>query len=112
MVIMGGYVVRNSYDFDCPDETEFWHVIKDSFGGMEELSSKMRNQVRKSMRECDFRIISYHEVSEKGYSVFRASVEGYKIKPYIPSEEAFRQGTINAGNQREYWGVFLKTQIH
>ena len=36
----GGLMVRNTYDFDCPGETCFWHVIKDRFGGMEELTSK------------------------------------------------------------------------
>lgn len=42
----GGFVFRNDYDFDCGEETYFWHVIKDYFGGLEELSSKMRNQVK------------------------------------------------------------------
>jgi len=104
----GGFVIRNCYDFDCIDKTEFWHVIKDSFGGMDELSGKMRNQVRRSMRECDFRRMTYREVAEKGYKVYRASGEGYRIKPTIPSEEAFRQATIDNGDKREYWGVFIK----
>ncbi|CDA57052.1 unknown [Prevotella sp. CAG:604] len=42
-------MVRNTYDFDCDKETLFWYVIKDKFGGMEELSSKKRNQVKKSL---------------------------------------------------------------
>lgn len=43
----GGLMIRNAGDFDCGQETSFWYVIKDSFGGMEELSSKMRNQMKK-----------------------------------------------------------------
>lgn len=53
--------MRNAYDFDCHEATSFWYVIKDSFGGMEELSSKMRNQVRKSLKTYDVRRISREE---------------------------------------------------
>ena len=45
-------MVRNTYDFDCDKETSFWYVIKDKFGGMEELSSKKRNQVKKSLLQA------------------------------------------------------------
>lgn len=41
----GGVMVRNTYDFDCKEETSFWYVIKDSFDGMEELSSRCRGKV-------------------------------------------------------------------
>ena len=45
-------MVRNTYDFDCDKETSFWYVIKDKFGGMEELSSKKCNQVKKSLLQA------------------------------------------------------------
>ena len=51
----GGWLVRNTYDFDCGEETGFWYVVKDSFRGMEELSSKMRNQLRRSLANYAFR---------------------------------------------------------
>lgn len=47
----GGIFIRNVYDFDTNYETSFWYVIKDSFGGMEELSSKMRNQVKNVLKQ-------------------------------------------------------------
>ena len=31
----GGLMVRNTYDFDYPQETHFWNLIKDQFGGLE-----------------------------------------------------------------------------
>lgn len=43
MLSRGGLLVENQYDFDCKEETSAWFVIKDSFGGMDELSSNMRN---------------------------------------------------------------------
>jgi hypothetical protein len=39
-IVKYGGVLRNVYDWDCGHETSFWYVIKDSFVGMEELSSK------------------------------------------------------------------------
>ena len=37
---MGGCLLRNVYNWASMYKTSFWFVIKDSFGGMEELSSK------------------------------------------------------------------------
>ncbi len=51
-------MIRNAYDFDCPEITSFWYVIKDSFSGMEELSSKMRNQVKKCFKTMNVTKIS------------------------------------------------------
>lgn len=55
----GGYFIRNIYNFDTSAETSFWYVIKDSFGGLEELSTGARRDVRKSLRIYDaFQITS------------------------------------------------------
>ena len=66
----GGLMVRNVYDFDCGDETSFWYVIKDSFGGMEELSSKMRNQVKKCFKTMHVERITADYLANNGYEVF------------------------------------------
>ena len=36
----GGWLVRNTYDFDCGEETGFWYVVKDSFGGTEQQDAQ------------------------------------------------------------------------
>ena len=46
-------------------------MIKDKFGGMEELSSRTRNKVRKSLRLCEVRRVTKAELSEQGYEVHR-----------------------------------------
>ena len=53
----GGWLVRNTFDFDCEEETEFWYLIKDSFGGMDEHSQNERKKLRHSFRSFDFQII-------------------------------------------------------
>lgn len=47
---IGGLMVRNTYDFDCGYPTSFWYVIKDTFEGIEGLSTKMRNQLEKVLK--------------------------------------------------------------
>ena len=107
----GGWLVRNTYDFDCGEETGFWHVVKDSFGGMEELSSKMRNQVRRSMTNYEFRRMTREELLAQGYEVHRSAATGYKVKTDVPTEEKFRSELLN-GPENEYWGAFDKADGH
>ena len=56
-------------------KTSFWFVIKDSFGGMEELSSKMRNQVRKSLKTYDVCRVSASEMLRVGFPIFQTALE-------------------------------------
>ena len=48
LLSMGGLLVRNTYDFDCKEETCFWYVIKDQFESIETLPSRMRNKKQPS----------------------------------------------------------------
>ena len=105
----GGYLVRNVYDFDCGEETSFWYVIKDKFGGMEELSSKKRNQVRKSFKMCDVRMVSREEMLAQGYEVHASSAESYKIKAVVPSVEEYERGlSVENAKTHDYWAAFDK----
>lgn len=100
----GGMIVRNAYDFDCDEETSFWYVIKDSFGGMEELSSKMRNQVKKCFKTVRVEKISAEYLLENGYEVFVAASDSYRIKAVPPTKEEFEARLRNAA-ENEYLGV-------
>ena len=70
MLARGGLLVRNSYDWDEPKERNFWYVIKDSYGGIEELPTKVRNQVRKSQQIYEFKQVDAEEMILKGYELF------------------------------------------
>ena len=101
----GGVMVRNSYNFDCGRDTSFWYVIKDSFGGMEELSSKMRNQVKKCFKTIRVEKISSEELKADGYPVFVEASKNYKVKSTPPSKEEFLSRITNA-EENEFWGCF------
>ena len=100
-----GVMVRNSYDFDCGKETSFWYVIKDNFGGMEELSSKMRNQVKKCFKTMRVKRISARELIDKGYPVLVEASRNYKTKSALPTKDDFRL-RIENGEENEYWGCY------
>lgn len=100
----GGLMIRNAYDFDCKEETCFWYVIKDSFGGMEELSAKMRNQVKKCFKTMRVEKISAEYLLENGYDVFVAASDSYRVKAVPPTREQFEARIKNAV-ENEYWGV-------
>ena len=106
---MEGCLVRNVYGFDCGEETSFWYVIKDKFGGMEELSTKKRNQVRKSFKMCDVRMVSREEMLAQGYEVHALAVGSYIVKAAVPSVDEYekRLSVENAKNH-DYWAAFDK----
>ena len=101
---LGGVIVRNTYCFDCPEETSFWFVIKDSFGGMEELSAKMRNQVKKCFKTIRVERITSEFLLKNGYEVFVKAAENYAVKMVPPSREEFEARILNAG-ENDYWGA-------
>lgn len=105
LLAKGGLMIRNSYDFDCKKETSFWYVIKDSFGGMEELSSKMRNQVRKCFKSVKVEQISADCLLKEGYEVFVAATDSYTVKAVPPTQAEF-EARIKNSEENEYWGCF------
>lgn len=101
----GGIMVRNAYNFDYEKETSFWYVIKDSFGGMEELSSKMRNQVKKCFKTMRVEMITSAYLIQYGYEVFVAATDNYKVKAVPPTPKEFEDRIRNAA-ENEYWACF------
>lgn len=102
----GGWMVRNTYDFDMPDQTLFWYVIKDRFGGMEELSAKTRNQVRRGTAHYSIRQITKEELAEKGYAIYCAAAKAYKSAAKAPTPTEFQDRIRTADDNIEYWGAF------
>lgn len=100
--------MRNVYDFDCAEKTSFWCVIKDTFGGMEELSSKTRNMVRRAIKTLDYKLITPSKlISDGGYEVMKRSCDGYKVKSECPSRANYEKHIMRLTN-RQVWGCYLK----
>lgn len=79
-------MVRNIYNWDKPEKTSFWYVIKDVFNGMGELPSKVRNQVRKSLKCYEFKLVSYDVMLNLGCDLFNQSRKRFDEKINITKE--------------------------
>ena len=103
----GGLLVRNTYDFDCQEPTQFWNLIKDHFGGLEELTGGTRNRVLKSLEQLDFKRIDIDLIQEKGYPILKATFEDYVTVDRPMNVEVFQDYLKHCQNKEyEYWGVF------
>lgn len=99
----GGWLVRNVYNFDSKEPTDFWYVIKDKFGGIEEIPSKYRNNVRKALSYYNIRRCSKEYLVQNAYKVYVAAAESYKIKTKIMTLSQFQAVLQHQGPQWQYW---------
>ena len=104
-----GWMVRNTFDFDCKNQTDFWYVIKDSFGGMEELDSNVRRKIRKAEAAFEYKLIDNQTVKQVGYPIIEATFKAYKVKDRAMNETVFNEYLDYCKeNKFDYWGIFHK----
>lgn len=104
----GGFMVRNTYDFDADRETSFWYIIKDIFGGMDELSPKTRNCIRRALKTLDIRMIEKDLLLKEGYEVYLSAFERYKVKSEAMSQESFLSMIQSSPENYHFWGCIDK----
>lgn len=100
----GGLLVRNSYNWDKKTPSTFWFIIKDSFGGIEELPSKVRNQVRKSLKTYDFRIVTHEQMQNFGLGLYNKSRKRFGNAKFEVSAEWWNNRI--SGDNLEFWMGF------
>jgi len=102
-------MVRNTFDFDCKKETDFWYIIKDTFGGLEELSSNVRRKIRKSLDLFEYRLIDKNIIRGKGFAIINDTYKNYKIKDRQMSPKIFDDYLNHCDNNKyDYWGIYEK----
>jgi len=105
----GGLLVRNTYDFDCQEETSFWYVIKDRFEGVEALSSRVRNKVRHAFDHFDYRPISMETMREQAYPIVEETFADYPVHDRKMNHEIFDNYLDQCAEQSfDFWGIFNK----
>lgn len=105
----GGWLVRNTYDFDQKEPSNFWYVIKDSFGGMDELSKKDRKFVQKALETLDFKIIDKQIIVDNGYEIVQKEYDSFAVKDRRMNKKIFKENLKSWDEQNhEFWGIFDK----
>lgn len=106
----GGLMVRNTYDFDCKETTSFWNLIKERFGGLDELSGNTRKKVRRSLEKLDFRLIDIDLIRQEGYPILEATFKDYAVTDRITNRKTFEDYLQWCELKHyDYWGVFDRT---
>ena len=105
----GGIMVRNTYDFDCPEETSFWYVIKDQYLGMDELSSRVRNKVRHAFQYFDYQKITYKQLLDNVFPILEDTFANYKIHDRKMNRDVFSKYLEQCQQKNyDYWGIIKK----
>ena len=103
----GGWLVRNTYSFDQKESSDFWYVIKDSFGGVEELSPKERKKINTALNRFDYQIIDKAVVVEQGYEIAKKVYDSYAVKDMTINRKAFSNLLDGWDNDNhDFWGIF------
>jgi len=104
-----GLLVRNTYDFDCQEETNFWYVIKDHFEGFEELSPRVRNKIRHALNSFDYQLITFETMHNDSYGIYEETFKDYPIHDRKMNREIFERYLNHCKDRSfDYWGVFDK----
>lgn len=104
LLTQGGLFVRNTYHFDCQNNTSFWYIIKEQFGGLGELSSNTRRKVRKALRSISYKIVDKDFIKQKGFSLYKKTMNAYPADGSALTESAFIE-TVEMPFI-ECWGCF------
>lgn len=105
----GGLLVRNTFDFDKPEATRFWYIIKDKFGGLDELKTNERNKIRRSQKELSFQKISLEVLEQNGWDILKATYDDYAVTDRKMDRNAFLAYLSECKEKKyDYWGVFNK----
>ncbi len=103
----GGLMVRNTYNFDCQEQTCFWNLIKDQFGELEELSGNTRKKVRRSLEHLEFRHINSEPIIKWGYPILRATFDDYAVTDRLTNHQTFETYMKWCEMKHyDYWGVY------
>lgn len=103
----GGWMVRNTFDFDQKDESDFWFVIKDSFGGMAEHSSNERKKIRRAFNRFRYEIVEKQLVENHGFEIVDRVYKSYEKRDRIMNRNVFN-GLLASWDveNHDFWGAF------
>lgn len=105
----GGLMVRNTYDFDLPEKTNFWFVINDQYKGLDELTPRVRNKVRHAFQFFDYKKIGTEHFEANVYPILDDTIVNYKIHDREINRQIFSEFLEQCKKKSfDYWGIFLK----
>jgi len=101
-------MLRNIYDWDCGEETNFWFIIKDSLSE-DTYSKKTQKYLHKANDRFEFRLIDKELLREQGYHVYESAYANYKVNDgFRETPEAFISRIDSMDDSIDIWGAIDK----
>lgn len=105
----GGWFVRNTYDFDQKEESDFWYIIKDSKECMSEHSSNERKKLRHAFNRFKIEFIDFKVFKEKCFPILYATFKDYRIVDRNMNFCVFNDYVEHCSKRNyDFWGMFDK----
>ena len=103
------YFLRYISEWDTKNNSEFWFVIKDGKEDLDFYKSKIRNQIKKGLKNCIVKKVSNEEIAQKGYEVYKKAFDNYNTTLSLSSQNKFYEDTINNHNY-DFFAVYSKKE--
>jgi len=103
------YFIRYVSNWDKKEESQFWYVIKDKFGGMEELSSNTRSKVRRGLKNCIVKKVTKKLIADNGFEIYYHAFRSYSTYLKPMDKEDFRNNILRC-NKCDFWAVYKKDE--
>lgn len=81
-------------------------MIKDEFEGMEEVTSKTRNCIKRALKSYDIRIVTAKEFRRIALEIYNGALATYKVKAAMVTQADIDR--MSEAPKQEYWGVYVK----
>lgn len=99
------WMLRNIYDWDCSEETNFWFIIKDNYSE-NDYTKKTRKYIEKANTRFEYKIIDVDTYRKNAYDVYEAAFSHYRVNDGShQSRDEFEAGSKNIGNNVDIWGA-------
>jgi len=106
------HLIRWISDWDKPEISEFWYIIKDDYKGLEEFSSSTRSKIRRGLKRNEIFRIDKQELKNSGFNVYLAAFRRYKtfINPMSQQEFCERLDQMDE-EEYDFWGLYNNEQM-
>ena len=100
------FFARWTSNFDQVEKSEFWYVIQDTPLEINDYTSKIRNQIRRSLKKCNIKKVKKQEIIKFGYNSYYSAFQKYNtyLSPLL--EDEFISSLLLLGVEWEFWGVY------
>jgi len=103
----GTYFLRYTDEWDR-GSGEFWYVIKDEKEGLDSYKSKIRNQIKRGLKNCIVEKVDKTIIANNGYDVYIEAFKNYSTFIIPISKENFKKSILSSSD--DFWAVYDKNR--